>query len=479
MRRKIIKRIGVIMAVVSVIGSLSACNSDSVNVNAEVPTFSEDDVIYRSAWWCPQPTEENYKLYQECGLNTIFLMNHNYRSMWESLAGAETKSEEQIVYENAYFVGHSDRYDAETQTDKALKLCKELDLYTYLAQGDMYFEWVESDLQAYDDLTADYSEYQDNIIGLFAGDEPIKPEIMELAKDIVKAENAFPNVPYFANLHPSYADATRILEADSYTDYVETYCKEFLDKLQGPRLLSVDYYPFQHNNMYNWILSYEELTNFAKEYNAKFHTFIQIQEEERQGIKIVNEQDVRLQVHTALAYGATQYSYFLYDTAIGTPFGGMVDANGQPTGQYAHAKVVNSEVETLEHALLHYQHVWTASADNEEDPHGFYTPQALSWDARKGDCKVLKEVDTSNYILVALFKDDAGNEAYYVVNFYEEGQDVPGEASEVSLKFAEMNHVTLYGSKNLYEGEKLALDNHKFELELEPGDGVFIIPSKK
>ena len=465
---------------VSVLFSLFGCASKKINY--EVPVFSEDDVIYRSAWWCPQPTEENYKLYQECGLNTIFLVNHNFRSQWEDIPDVETKSVEQVTYENAYFFGHSDRYEGETQTDKALKLCKEMGLYTYLAQGDNYFEWAGSDLKAYDDLTADYDEYKENIVGLFAGDEPIKPAIPELAKDIPKAEAAFPNVPYFANLHPSYADANSVLQAESYTDYVETYCKEFLDKLSGPRLLSVDYYPFQHNNMYNWTMTYEELTNFAKEYDAKFHTFIQIQQEERQEVKTVNEQDVRLQVNTALAYGATQYSYYLYDTAgnreqIG--YLGLVDLDGNPTERYNHAKVVNREAESMEHALLHYEHVCTIPIDTGEDGTGFFIPLSVTWEERKLQCKELREVETDNYILVSLFRDDAGNEAYYVVNFYEDGQDVPGEASRIKLNFDKMKYATLYGSKSLYEGKQVALKNHVYELELEPGDGIFIVPSTR
>lgn len=474
---KVIRKVGPLMILMSMISGLFGCASDKVNY--EVPTFSEDDVIYRSAWWCPKPTEENYNVYQECGLNTLFLVNHNFRSQWDTLPGVDSKSAEQITYENAYFIGHTDRYEGETQTDKALKLCKEMGLYTYLAQGDMYFEWVGSDLKAYEDLTFNYDEYKDNIIGLFAGDEPIKPEIMELAKDIDKAEEAFPNVPYFANLHPAYADARNVLQAESYTDYVETYCKEFLGKLNGPRLLSVDYYPFQHSNIYNWTMSYEELTNFAKEYNAKFHTFIQIQEQDTPGVKIVNEQDVRLQVNTALAYGASQYSYFLYDTAIGTEFGGMIDTDGNPTAQYNHAKVVNAEVESLEHALLHYEHVCTIPMDALESVSGFYIPTSVHWDVRKSECKVLKDVTTSNYILVSLFQDKDGNEAYYVVNFYEDGQETVGENSKVTLKFDRMKHVTLYGSKNLYEGEKVALKNHTYSFELEPGDGIFIIPSVK
>ncbi len=480
MRKKIIKKISVIMAVVSVICSVSACKKDSINVNNEVPTFSEEDVIYRSAWWCPEPTEENYELYQECGLNTLFLVNHNYRSQWDSLPGVDEKSAEQLTYENAYFIGHSDRYEGVTQTDEALKLCKDMGLYVYLAQGDMYFEWIGSDLKAYDNLTFDYDEYKDNIIGLFAGDEPSKPAIYELAQDIEDAENALPSVPYFANLHPSYAHERIILEADSYEDYVKTYCEEFLGKLSGPRLLSVDYYPFQNDYMYKFAYSYNQLIEYAKQYNAKFHTFIQIQEEESYWVQTVTEQDVRFQVNTALAYGATQYSYFLYDTAgskeeIG--YLGLVDLDGKPTERYNYAKTVNCEVETLEHALLHYNHEWTTPYSDADDMHIYLTMLAEDWEERLEQCRVLRKVSADNCILISLFKDEDGNEAYYVVNYYQEGQDNPGEVSKITLEFDSMQNVTLFGSKNLYEGEVKALKNHQFSIELEPGDGIFIVPS--
>ena len=72
-----------LLSSILLLGTISGCQG-TANVNRTLPEYSEDDIIYRTAWWCPELTEENYDIYEESGLNTLMLVNHNFLSNTEN-----------------------------------------------------------------------------------------------------------------------------------------------------------------------------------------------------------------------------------------------------------------------------------------------------------------------------------------------------------------------------------------------------------
>ena len=457
-------------------GTMTGCSFSKVNKT--LPEFNEEDTIIRSAWWCPEPTAENYELYKESGLNTVMLVNHNFRLDAEAMA----KDPVQHTKEGCYYIGTPDGFEGQTMTDKALAMAKEKGLDVILAEGGGYFSWVGEEVNVYEDFTYDYSEYEDMIVGVFSGDEPSADAIPELAKSIPYAEKAFPGVPYFANLLPCYADERTALRAESYYDYLEQYGKNFMEKTSEPRIISVDVYPFIGGHNIKWLFNYEFFTDAAQKYKADMHMFIQSATSADGSHRMLNEEEILVQVNTALSYGAEAYSYFLY-TPAGEGFPeGLVNQEGQPGSMYYHAQKANKQVACVEHAYKHYNYVNTIPLRDGEEDHpnsAFNLIQLLPMVGTFEDSNVLKEASATNRALIGILRDEEGNEAFYVTNFFDADDIEIDEDCTLTFSFDGMKKVALYGSNECFTGEVKELHKGTFECTLAPGDGMLIIPFSK
>lgn len=460
--------------------AISGCTRAS-SVNATLPEFSEEGIIYRSAWWCPKPTEENYEIYKESGLNTVYLMNHNFFQENENYWDKSQDEQLEIMLDQCYYIGRPKGYSGETMTEKALALAKEQGLYVFLGEGDSYFDWIEYSTDVYKDFEIDYSEYEDVIAGLFSGDEPSEPAIAERAANITNAEKHFPDTPYFCNLFPWYADAKTQLQSESYYTYLDAYCEQFLNKLSGPRLLSVDYYPFQGSNFQMWLHNYRMLSEKAIEYDADMHMFIQACLASDGSFEPLTQNDICLQVNTALAYGATAYSYYLYTPAGGDYISGLVDYDGKPVEMYEHAQAANAQVASMEHAFTHYDYVCTMAVTNDEMDFktGAFVavPQNIAEQLEQSE--ILENVTSDNRALVTLLRDKDGNEAFYVVNFYDKDDAEAEENCTVTFEFSNMKQVSVYGTEECLEGEISKIKDGTYECTLLPGEGMLVVPFRK
>lgn len=463
-----------------VVLTMTGCGGPSVNQS--LPEYDKKGAIYRAAWWCPKPTEENYDLYKACNLNTIMLANHNYMAEIENFW--EQENLEQLVAEHSYYIGRPDWFQGETMTDKSLALAKDKGLYVFLSDGSAYFNWVGKEVNVFQDFTIDYSEYEDQIVGVFAGDEPSEPAIADYGEKVEEVQKVFPNLPYFCNLFPMYADINTQIQSRGYDTYVETYCKQVLEGQEGPRIISVDYYPFQGGQFDLWLRNYSIVQGKAKAYNAGVHYFIQSCVGAGANFDPLTEADIRLQVNVALAYGAKQYSYYVYDVPLGGDLyeSGLVDREGKPVKMYEYAQKANAETASLEQAFAHYDTVLTAPvSDDEED----YSVGAFSTIDRMGcanlleEAQVLTDVTATNRGLVALMKDKDGNEAYYLVNFYDKGDVEIEEDCTFTLQFDGMKQVALYGSKDCLTGKSEKIKENTFQCALAPGEGMLVVPYRK
>ena len=471
-----LRRIIICILILAMLLCLTACQS----VNRSLPDYSENAVVYRSAWWCPDPTADEYDTYKDGNFNTVMLANHNFLgrdNFWEQDNSVQLS---RIEKEN-YYIGTPDGFEGETQTDKALALAKERDLYVILSEGGAYFDWIGHPVDVYKDFTIDYSDYKETIVGLFSGDEPAVPAISERADNIENAETAFPDVPYFCNLFPFYADARSQLKCDSYQEYLDTYCKEFLDKLSGPRLLSVDYYPFQGYQFTMWLYNYQLITRKMQEYDADFHAFIQACTASDGSFDPLTEEEVRLQVNVALAYGATAYSYYLYVPA-GEPYlAGLVDYDGNPTDMYYHAQKANAETASLEQAYAHYDYITTMAISDEEEDFtiGAFSPLTRDFATQIKESVILNDVTVDNRALVTLLRDKEGNEAFYVVNFFDKDDMEMEEDCTITLQFDGMKKVAVYGTTECLTGSVSTLSDHAYTCTLKPGEGALVVPYTK
>lgn len=458
--------IGPLSAVVLLCCAIGGC-ATAPKINRELPAVDAEDKILRAAWWCPSPTEAEYRLYKDCGLNTVLLVNHNF---WQ-IAGSDT-------HRDGYYIGTPADYDGETMTDKSLALAKQMGLSVILSDGNYLFG---DDYSVYDEHTIDYTGYEGTIVGVFAGDEPSAKRMPEVAANIAKAKQAFPDLPYFCNLFPMYADPSSVLKAPSYSDYLDTFCEQFLDKTSAPRMVSVDFYPFMSNagNLPKWLLNYRLLADIAEQYGADFHVFIQTADGVNGNYDLQSQEDVRLQVNVALAYGADAYSYYLYQPAIGGYNYGLVDRDGNPSRYYAMAQAANAEVVSLEAAMQHYDRVDTRPVA--ADPSAFSSGAFLflQQDGREKlyeQSALLTNLTATDRMLVTLLKDADGNEAYYLVNYYDVGTEEAFKDATATLTLTGMKQAAVYGTADRLTGETQSLEDNVFTVTLAPGEGCLVIP---
>lgn len=466
--------------VLAVTGLTTGCGGPSVNKT--MPDYDKSGAIYRAAWWCPKPTEENYDLYKDCNLNTVMLVNHNYMAEIENFWGQE--NQEQLVAENSYYIGRPSWYQGETMTEKSLALAKDKGLYVFLADGGAYFNWIGKDVDVFRDFEIDYSDYEEQIVGVFAGDEPSEPGIAEYGEKVEAVQKTFPNLPYFCNLFPMYADINTQIQSTGYDTYVETYCKQVLERQRGPRIISVDYYPFQGSQFDLWLRNYSIVQEKAKAYDAGIHFFIQSCVGQGANFDPLTEEDIRLQVNVALAYGAKQYSYYVYDVPLGGDLyeSGLVDREGKPVKMYEFAQKANAETASLEQAYAHYDTVLTAPVTEDESDYSvgsFSTIDRYGCSALLEEAQVLTDVTATNRGLVTLMKDKDGNEAYYLVNFYDKGDVELEEDCTFTLQFDGMKQVALYGSKDCLTGKNEKVKENTFKCTLAPGEGILVVPYRK
>ena len=473
---KIKKTFAVVMVLAVVATSFVGCGAK--RVNHTLPAFDDEATIIRSAWWCPEPTAENYDVYKECGLNTLLLVNHNFRTG----DFGTSDNQLQLTKEGCYYIGTPQGFEGKTMTDKSLALAKEKGLDVILAEGAAYFSWVGEPVNVYEDFTIDYSEYEDIIVGVFSGDEPSAPEIKEHAKNIKNAEKAFPNVPYFANLFPCYADLDSALKTNSYNQYLDEYGKVFLSKTSKPRMISVDFYPFIGTNNDKMFYNYELFTDKAMEYDADMHMFIQSCVSADGSHRMLNEQEIMVQVSTALAYGAKAYSYFLYTPAGEGYPEGLVDREGKPAAMYYHAQKANSLVASLEKAYMHYDYVNTIAVTDDERDYAEGAFGFLTIMKNVGTCEeseILENVSATNRALVSIIRDKDGNEAFYIMNYFDNGDSEMEEDCTITLNLKDMKKVALYGTTECLEGEVQDVRKNEFTYTLTPGEGMLVIPYRK
>ena len=123
-----------LLSSILLLGTITGCR-DTANINQTLPEYSEDDIIYRAAWWCPEPTSENYDTYKDCGLNTVMLVNHNFFSNTENYWELTTEEQLSIMQEQCYYIGTPKGFEGVTMTDKSLALAKDKGLKVILAEG--------------------------------------------------------------------------------------------------------------------------------------------------------------------------------------------------------------------------------------------------------------------------------------------------------------------------------------------------------
>ena len=303
-------------------------------------------------------------------------------------------------------------------------------------------------------------------------------EIKELITAYSKFYSAFPQGDAYINLLPK--TSSEFLTKALYESYVKYYMNNFALGENGTGFISYDHYPLHESGITSthlWNLEY--VAGLCRDNNLEFRTYIYSSETGDDGrdiraIETVN--DVYFQIYSALCYGVKEIVYYrinaeeIKDDSIGDA---TIGQNSLATGKaYAGAKQVNNEVHAFDAAYNNFK--WQSASKV-----GTLSNQSgLSSMVDVGKFGTLAKAEGS-HVLIGNFVDADGdylygaNYAYMVMN-YANTDGATRSTDKITLTFNETPTRAL-----VYQGGKakvITLDSNKMTLDLQLGEGAFVIP---
>jgi hypothetical protein len=187
-------------------------------------------------------------------------------------------------------------------------------------------------------------EYGDSpaLEGFLVKDEPNTSEFPALRDTVAALKKADGNRLAFINLLPTYASVAQ-LGAPTYEEYV----KQYLDVVK-PEVLCFDHYPFTSSGeRADYLENLEIIRRQALSARIPFWLFIQSEGIEG-AYRSPTETELRIQVFTALAYGARGILYFTYWTPESgggeKHFDGILTREGKTRAHYEWVKRLHEEI---------------------------------------------------------------------------------------------------------------------------------------
>ena len=271
------------------------------------------------------------------------------------------------------------------------------------------------------------------------------------------------------NLFPNYANATQLGisgNRDGMTPY-QQYIDRFMSEV-GSDILSFDFYPFHTDTgrdtdkLKAMLVNFSDIALCGMKYGVPTWGFVQ--NSSWSGTRVPNDDELRFLTHFHLMFGLESYSYFLYsqpsDVAGGEGiFKGMLTYGGERTEIYDRVKANNEALAGLRGRYLDYSLKGFLTANLSK---GYAA--SIAEELKLESFGPLTNTESKYNLLIGCFENEAGEQAYYVMNF------VYGLHGTVTLDFGGGAEFTLWGSNGI---EQMG-DQKQVTFDLLPGEGKFI-----
>ena len=295
--------------------------------------------------------------------------------------------------------------------------------------------------------------------------------------------------PFMVNLFPSYASFTSG-DYKSYSAYVKAYCDIVLSKVNGLKYLSTDTYPIMADGTLkeNFLYDLAVLKAYGMDYDAFVHVCLQSSgwdEGNTTQAKAPTEEQMRLQLYTALAFGMDSVSWYTYSPSNDSITNqSPVDfAGNKNEAIYNAMQAVNGDIATI--GSLYKTYDWKGvimsspakgglfgigrdaqyDAYNKVKSEGVFAKYLLS----ASNTKNFSSVSGSGNYIIGVMEDKNGNEALTVVN-YSAIKD--NKALSLTLTGTETANYTIYVDGVARE---VTIGTSGYTLNLQPGQGAFIV----
>lgn len=401
------------------------------------PVFEGDKKMHIGAWVSPPKdyiTNENYKMIADSGINTIYALYESGDDALKALDAAQAAGIKYYVRDVSLSNIHEEDFDV-----------------------------LESMFDKYKNHPA--------FAGHLVTDEPGPNKFEQIGKLHEAYNKILPDKDFYVNLFPTYSSLAQ-RDGRSYKEYIN----EYIEKVK-PAFISYDHYPLKQNVSgtdisEDFLTNLEIVSDASKKANIPFWVFIQAMGFSSAGStnRIPDEDDIRWQVYTNLAFGAQGIQYFCYWTPVNDGQAlftdAMVDKTGKPTAIYTAVKNVNKEVAAIDNILLNMKNVGVMTFPADNKPSYLYTENPLkNW-------KPIKSVKSEQPVIIGCFEDGKGNKGFIIVNYTDPGRDL---SNEVTINFNNVGGLTVY-KKGVPEVVKT--EGGKYTMKLKSGEGDLVLINK-
>ncbi len=374
----------------------------------------------------------------------------------------------------------------------ALELAEKYGMKHYVFNEPLYnlerqtawYDWVD---ELKDSATYTLSQA---FAGHYLADEPTHAlssitttELEKLVTAYKKYKEAFPDSEAFINLLPN--TSTQMLSDTTYKNYVKYYVDNIaLDKdgVKGTGYVSFDHYPLEEEGITKTHLRNLELVaELCRDNNLELRAYIKASQSGDSGRNLratESVNDLYFQIYSALAYGAKEVVYYQFTDHTkmdGTAGDAVISGTSlEKNDVYEWAKQANNEVLAFSSAYMNF--TWNSASvfgktsitqfnnlKSKASAYGYLS------DVSSSSASVLVGNFDRNKNTAAQYGD---NHAYMVVNYGNPGASTT--ASAIALTFNGTPKRVLVYENGTPRIESLS--DNKLTLNLEVGEGVFVIP---
>lgn len=440
------------LALTMALAPLSACSGGGT-AEKVFPTYETNHSFYVAGWGCPYVAEEDYRLAKEAGINH-FLVTEDYSKQNVFLKQAE------------------------------LDLGTGAGITSVMHVGNSYNSVLEKP-------DTDYNVFAEHIDRVCYSDEPIYKDFDTLKSWAAEHDQKYGNqFAFYVNLlgaTEKLTDFSDTEETQTFEHYLEEYCEKVLGEIKtGEKILSCDYYPITENVTYgiksiklNWLYSLEQTMYYAHKYGAKHEEMIQVAKHKNgsDNYPESTENSLRFQAYVLLNFETTGFTYFTYSSPDSSFSGSCVNLNKSQSlnAQYDYVKKINEELRAFENIYLNYKvdgvmPVYSSENEDESDKNPVMKMMKYSQKSLDGVSSVVASQDT----LVSGMSDKDENKAMVITNF---SNPYDGDSDEVTIQFDSSKKYTRLAVFRKGERKVYEIKDNQITLELEMGEGVFVMPA--
>ncbi|MBR2449052.1 MAG: hypothetical protein IKB30_02905 [Clostridia bacterium] len=487
---KLKKLFSLILAGMLALGVTGCADTKAVSVDdLFVPTYQDaGEIVLRTDLPPNQSDREQMLQYLDCGFNAIPLTDD-----FCSSAKVAPYMDELAEYEAALLewdgINPATKPKEPDKPDyvKALELCEELGVDVYIRpHSDFVAEEPENALGTktyYEErfYNFDFTKYP-AVKGFMMVDEPTYGKVTDLANRYLPWFNEnYGDKGYevlINHLSPGNNNwKDKYSNGLTYDDYIAHFYNDFLGQCNSVnKVFSHDGYVLKSDGTNNFIddthlFAGLKLKDYANQYGVDYGAYIQCWHSDSSDERaLTSYADFSFQVCSYLAMGAKILSFYGYRN-YGSE--NHLTIGGEKTDKWYWVQQVNQMVKKLDGVIFNFE--WEGLYTNVGTGNFFETVghfeavKNLDIDSLDG----VKSFNSKYNAIVGQYEDADGNKGFMLVNYEEPSIK---HTNKVTMKFENADGVLLYRNG---DPTTIGLKDKTFTIDLEAGEGVFIVPLNK